>query len=172
MQSKSTYRLMVLHSLSGDLKAALFPTLTVLGRSHGRGTLSLQESFTNIGLIACPMHWWWLLGVCFLGNLFDAESANLVLTFFKMKAILLESGDQCWTVTEFGGFELWDLGRKNQIRRIGSEFWNQFQFNSNQDMDWLDSWFHSIKGWTTTKTFGKEIEPWANQQVNSSSSPI
>jgi hypothetical protein len=52
-----------------------------------------------------------------------------------MKAILLESGDQCWTVTQFGGFKLRDLGRKNQIRRIGSEFWTQFQFNSNQDME-------------------------------------
>jgi hypothetical protein len=61
---------------------------------------------------------------------------QLSVNFFKMKAILLESGDQCLTVTQFGGgFELRDLGRKNQIRRIRSEFWNQFQFNSNQDME-------------------------------------
>jgi hypothetical protein len=57
------------------------------------------------------------------------------VNFFKMKAILFESGDQCWTVTQFGGMELQDLGRKKQIRRIRSEFWNQFQFNSNQDME-------------------------------------
>jgi hypothetical protein len=45
------------NSLSGDLKAALFPTLTVLGRREAMDDeLSLEESFTNIGLIACPMH--------------------------------------------------------------------------------------------------------------------
>jgi hypothetical protein len=71
----------------------------------------------------------------------------------------------------FGGFKLQDLGRKNQIRRIRSEFWNQFQFNSNKHME-LAGFLVPFRVEPQPRLLKKKIEPGANQQLNSSSSPI